>query len=154
MSASYRIADEPQPSHLSRITVNPVWPLFAMMFAGPMVSWCWFIINGWAMGSPSQKKEIKTSLLGFVGAMIIVFVVFLLAGQKVLQPGWIPYALIGLTLWKLGVSYQLYRLQATAFSLFEYFHGKTRNGVLGVVAGVVLIRTITLDSPFWTLVLL
>ena len=54
---SYTLADEPQPSGLQHLVVNPLWPLFGFMFGGAWLAFPWYVFNGFAMGSPTRKRE-------------------------------------------------------------------------------------------------
>lgn len=136
---SYRIADEPAPSGLSHLAVNPIWPLFAIMFGGAWLSWPWFVVNAWAMGSPSRRLEAGLAVLGFVGNVLITLLVLVLIGTGTLPEWTVPYLLILFSGWKLGISYWLFVRQGRTFGLFEYYGGKARNG-LPVVAVGFLVR--------------
>ena len=129
---SYRIEDEPQPGALSHLVVDPMWPLLAVMFGGSFVSWPWFAVNGFAVGSPTRRRELALSVGGFVGNFAITMAIVLLASFEVFGEAGIRYAMISLTVWKLGVSYWLYVLQSRSFSLYEHFGGRVRNGLVVV----------------------
>ena len=126
---AYRIADEPKPGAMQHLTVNPIWPLLGVMFGGAWLSWPWSVFNGIAMGSPTLKKEIVIAVIGFVGAVGIVIGSGLLADTGFLDEDHFEYALLALTVYKLGISYWMYVTQAPGFSIYEYFGGIARNGV-------------------------
>jgi hypothetical protein len=135
---SYHIADEPNPGPMAHLTVNPIWPLFGVMFGGAWLSWPWFLFNSFAMGSPTRRRETLWCLGSFVVSALLFAVIVFLAetmGQTA-----IPYLLMGLTIWKLGVSYRLYTLQARPFELHQYYGGPVRNGMWVVAAGFFLGR--------------
>lgn len=151
---SYRIQDEPQPGAWTHLVVHPMWPLLAVMFGGAFVSWPWFAINGFAVGSPTRRRELALAAGGFVGALLITLGVVLLASQSILSDVGVRYALIGLTVWKLGVSYWLFVLQSRSFSLYEHFGGTVRNGLLVVlVAGLARSRVLEALPSLWVAVL-
>ncbi len=144
---TYRIMDEPAPSGLGHLIVNPMWPLLAIMFAGVWLSLPWFVFNAFALGSPTRRKELVVALMGPVGMLALSFVLPLLVLLLKLPKGAIPYLLLVLTLWKLGVAYWLFDLQKQSFALHEYFGGRVRNGMLVVGAGF-LLRPLVLNGPF------
>ena len=128
-SESYRIEDEPQPGGLAHLAVNPIWPFFAIMFGGTWLSWPWFIVNAIAVGSPTKKKEISIALGGFAISFLAVATLWNLADNRVISEGSIPYALLAILVWKLGVTYWLHTIQGRTFELFLYFGGTVRSGV-------------------------
>jgi len=136
----YHILDEPSPGALARLAVNPLWPLLAVMFGGAWISWSWFVVNAFAIGSPTRWREAALAAAGFAGTAGLILALVGLEVNGVLSGVAISYALVGLVVWKLAVSYWLYVLQGRTFSLFEYFHGATRNGLLVVFAGYFVAR--------------
>ena len=137
-TSGYHIEDEPLPGPLQRIAVNPFWPLLAVMFGGAWVSWPWFVANGFAIGSPTRRREAAIAVAGLVGSVVLVLALLALAGSEILDRPTLRYAAVGLTVWKLGVSYWLYTLQSRCFGLYEYFGGPVQNGVLVLVAAAFL----------------
>jgi hypothetical protein len=134
----YRIVDEPQPGALQRLAVNPLWPLFGYMFGGSLLAWLWFGVNGQAVGSPTRRRELFLIAVGFAGTVVLALVL----GYAV-QAAWITksdmwWGLLIITLWKLGVTYWLYALQARTFELFQYFGGQAHSGVWVVAAAYFL----------------
>ena len=151
---SYRIEDEPQPGSLSQAAVNPVWPLLAVMLGGAGLSWPWFALNGFALGSPHRRQELAWAIGGFAGSVAILLLIFSLAHAGVLAGLGVSYALIGLIVWKLGVSYWLYTLQSRSFGLYRYFGGPVKNGALIVFAALFLRSGLLGSLPlFWKVVL-
>ncbi|HXV78085.1 MAG TPA: hypothetical protein VD788_17375 [Candidatus Polarisedimenticolaceae bacterium] len=142
MSATYRIPDEPRPSTLSRFAVQPFWPLLAVMFGGSWLSWPWFVFNGFAIGSPTRKKELALAAAGFAGNVVLALGVGIVVVRDLL-PGTVgPYlALLGVV-WRLGVSYLLFNLQSRTFGLYVYYGGVVQNGTIFLVAGYLLGRTL------------
>jgi hypothetical protein len=150
---TYRIPDEPKPSGLAHLAVNPVWPFFAHMFGGIWLAWPWFILNGIAVGSPTLVREILAVLGGGVVSVILGFAMLYLHGNEALPTLWVPYLAIGLTVVKLAFSYYLFALQGRTFELFLYFGGTLRNGLPVVILGALLTRRILGDSTLLLLIL-
>jgi hypothetical protein len=109
------------------------------MFCGPWFSWPWFAFNGFAVGSPTRWREMGFSLLGFGVCAILVGTVVTLAFKKILVGYAIEYAFIGVTLWKLWISYYLFILQVRTFHLYEYYGGAVRNGFLPLLLTAIFI---------------
>lgn len=151
---SYRIEDEPRPGALGHLVVHPVWPLFAVMFGGAVLSWPWFVLNGVAVGSPTRRTEVLWAAGGFAGSFAIALGLFSLAAAEVLSGLGLRYALVGVTVWKLLVSYWIFTVQGRSFHLHEHFGGQVKSGMIVVVAGYFLLRKLFAALPaFWILVL-
>ncbi len=151
---SYRIEDEPRPGGLARWAVNPVWPLFVVMFGGAAWSWSWFVLNGFALGSPTRKRETVWAVSGAIGNVVLVAGILVIASSGLIEQLGVRYTLVGLTVWKLAVSYRLFMLQSRTFHLFEYFGGQARNGMLVVfVAWFATQRLIQALPTLWVLIL-
>jgi hypothetical protein len=155
-AVSYQILDDPRPSGLAHLAVNPLWPLLAVMFGGTWLSWPWFALNGFAVGSPTRRRELALAAGGFAGSLALALGVLVLVGAGVVRGVGISYALIALTVWKLGVTYALHTLQVRSFHLYEYYGGATRNGIGVVFLGGLLGRKAVLAAvawPLWRIVL-
>ena len=151
---TYSILDEPKPSPISHLAVNPLWPLLAVMFAGPWLAWPWSIVNGFALGSPTRRRETALALGGFVGTAVLLLSISAAANGGLIGETAIKYLVVSLSVWKLGVSYGLYVWQARTFGLWEHFGGVARNGLLVVLLGAfVEIRLLSSLSGFWAIVL-
>jgi len=133
--SGYSIADEPRPGALSHIAVDPVWPLFAVMFAGIWLSWPWFVVNGFLVGCPARKRTLAVVAGGLIGIVALFFGVVGLVEQGWLPRASIPYLRLILVAWKLGITYFLYIQQAGTLELYQYYGGPVRNGILAVIAG-------------------
>ncbi len=151
---TYRIRDEPRPGALANVAVNPVWPLFGVMFGGAGLSWTWFLVNGAAIGSPTRRQELGWAVGGFLCALVLIQAILYLAANELLSPLGIRYCMVGLTVCKLSVSYWLFTLQSRSFHLYEHFGGRVRNGALVVVAGFFLTSQLYQGLPLvWRLLL-
>lgn len=149
----YRIVDEPRATGLASIAVNPMWPLFAHMFGGAPLAWAWFVLNGFALGSPTRRRELLLALGGIAGVLVLALAFGALVTGGYLQAGKIWWMLLVVTLWKLLISYWLYTIQSRTFELYAYFGGPVRSGFLGIVAVLLLKSAMTqfLNHPFWNL---
>jgi tetratricopeptide (TPR) repeat protein len=74
-SKRYRIIDEPSPSSLARVAVKPFWPLLASMLGGTWLAVPWFILNGFALGSPTRRREALLAALAVGGALALAMLV-------------------------------------------------------------------------------
>ena len=138
MSATYRILDEPRPGAMGHLVVNPVFPLLSLMMAGAWLGVPWFVFNSFAMGSTTRRKETVLAVLVVPGTLLLFMVLGTLLKMEVLTKSSMPYALVGVIVWKLAVGYALYNLQQRSFALHEYYGGVVRNGALVLVASIFL----------------
>jgi hypothetical protein len=153
---SYRIPDEPTSSGLSTVAVQPFWPLLGVMFGGVWLSWPWFALNGFAVGSPTRGRELALAVGGFAGNAAISLGIIALAHAGLLKGSGLSYAVVVLTVWKLVVSYFLYVLQTRSFHLYEHFGGAVRNGLPAVVMAGWVGRNVVLSAfhtDLWFLML-
>jgi len=144
---TYRILDEPAPSGLGHLIVHPMWPLLAVMFAGVWLALPWFVLNAFALGSPTRYKELGVAALGPLGLLALWFGLAVVDNASLLPKVALPYLMLLLTLWKLAVAYWLFDMQKQSFALHEYFGGRVRNGMVVVGAGF-LLRGAVLKVPF------
>ena len=142
MSALYRIQDEPRPGRLAHFTVNPTFPLLAMMLAGSWVGLPWFVLNGFALGSVTRRRELGLALVVIPGTLLLTFLLALLRARGILPERALPYAQVGITVWKLALGYVLFDLQQRSFALHEYSGGPVRNGALVLVAAILLTTSV------------
>ena len=76
-SQRYRIMDEPSPSSVARWAVKPFWPLLATMMAGTWLGAPWFVFNGFALGSPTRRREIVLALVALLGSAALALLLVL-----------------------------------------------------------------------------
>ena len=139
-STGYRIADEAKPSGLAHLAVNPFWPFLGVMFGGAWLSWPWFVVNGFAVGSPTRRRELSIAIGGFALSGLLLLSIVGLAGTGRIPERGVPYALLTLTALKLGVTYWLHALQSSTFEVYEYYGGAVRQGFLVIFAAYLLSR--------------
>lgn len=137
MSRGYRILDEPRPGALAHLAVRPFWPLLGLMLGGFWLALPWFVLNGFAVGSPTRGRELAVSLGGLAGAAALTAAVLRLD-----RTAWIDsrlevqLALLVVLVWKIAVAYHLCVLQSRSFELYEHFGGSVRNGIFVVLAAL------------------
>lgn len=143
-NSTYRIQDESTPGGLARYAVDPLWPLLGVMLGGVWLSWSWFLFNGVAVGSPTQRQELWWVTGGLAGALLISLALIWAEAIDVLRTqAEFAYAGLVLTVWKLGVTYLLYLLyllQSRTIQIYEYYGGQLRSGMLVLVAAVFLVE--------------
>lgn len=143
MSESYRIIDEPTPGTLSKLSVNPVWPLLSFMLVGSWLAIPWFIFNGVAVGSPTIRREIAWCVAGLVVSAVFAVVLLIYYDFNNDATGQLKYLLLVLIVWKLAVMYVLYSLQSHTIELYEYYGGVTKNGVFLLIVVFLFRKPIT-----------
>jgi hypothetical protein len=154
MPADYRIIDEPAPKALERIIVNPMWPLFAAMFAGSWLAFPWFVLNAFALGGRRRFADLGIALGGWLVSGLILVAIAVLASNMTLSERSLPYAWLAPVGVRLVVVYLLYLRQLPTFELYTHFGGETRNGLLVVIAGGLLRGRVLETLPdFWGAVL-
>ncbi len=136
----YRIPDEPRPSSQEALIVDPLWPLFAQMLVGSWLALPWFAANALFMGSPTRAREWLLVAASVVGSLAL-----LLGIEWAWDAGWfhhvdVAYALLSITVLKLGCAYALYNLQSRPFQLWKHFGGRPKNGLLLVVGAMVIAK--------------
>jgi hypothetical protein len=152
-AASYKLPDEPTPGVLQQLVVNPMWPLFAIMFAGAWLALPWFVFNAFAIGSPTRIKETLIVVIGAAAVAVLSYGVMLGFAQFDIAQH-MKYGFQAVVIGKLGLAYWLYLLQGRTFEIYEHFNGKVQNGLLPLLAGAVFLRKYVLaysDNPQWTL---
>lgn len=144
--ARYQIPDEPKPSGLAHLAVDPMWPMFAQMLAGSWLGLPWFLVNSFALGSPTRNREILWILLCLFGTVGLY-----LAYMHAIDQGWLTkmasrISVLSFAVLKLVVAYVLYLKQARVFEIWTHYGGQARNGMLVLLAGAFIGRTFVLDA--------
>jgi hypothetical protein len=130
MSARYRIPDEPLPTGLAHLAVDPLWPMLAQMLAGSWLALPWFALNAQALGSPTRVREWLLAAGSLLAGVALVLGFAAAERQGALPAAWVPFAVLVMVCAKLAFAYALYMHQARVFELWEYFGGKARNGLV------------------------
>lgn len=137
-AATYELIDEPKPGALAKLAVRPIWPLLAVMLGGAWVSWPWFVLNGFAVGSPTRRRELLWALAGPAGCFALIVLLGILGSREIVTGLGLRYLSISIVVFKLYVTYMLFTLQSRSFSLYEYFGGEVRSGLLPLIAATLL----------------
>jgi hypothetical protein len=149
--SAYRIIDEPSPGLLVRVVVSPVWPLFALLFAGAWVALPWFVLNAFALGSPTRARETFLAATGFAGSLALAMVVLSLEARGAVAPGAADYARLVVVAGHVLVGFGLYVLQARAFAVYTQLGGPARSGFWIVLLTTVVRARVLSGSPLWAL---
>lgn len=152
--STYRLADEPGPSSLTRFAVRPFWPFLALMLGGGWIGWPWFAFNALAVGSPTKRRESLLAAGAFGANLLLTMVLVALLSSELIGARVARYAVLGLVVLKLGAGYAIHALQSRTFPVYEHFGGPVKNGapVLGVAFAIKLLVLVHLPL-FWWLVL-
>jgi len=143
--AKYKIADEPTPSTLAHIAVNPLFPFLTVMLGGAWLGFAWFAVNSFAVGSPTRTKEIAWLLGGLGAAALLVAATSVALGGGVIETRHVAYASLVVLVAKLAAAYAVHILQSRTIEIYEYYGGVLRNGLPIAVASF-LIGPRLLDS--------
>lgn len=154
---SYEIADEPTPAAgWENLVFQPSAPLLAIMWCGAWLAWPWFIVNAFAMGSPSLRREIKLCAIGFAGTLALALFVFGLVDAGIIESKLtLQIALLGVVAFKLGIAYAVSTIQARTFHVYTYYGGTVQKAFYVLIAGSYL-RDLVLGvsaHPVWRVVL-
>lgn len=134
----YQIIDEPRPGTLTHLVVQPIWPLFGLMFGGFWLALPWFTFNGFAMGCPARWKTLAWALAGPVVAAILLYALAFASHLMNLPDEAAPYLRLLLLLWKLGLGYALFVMQQRSFEIYQHYGGGVRNGFIVILLAFML----------------
>lgn len=153
-TASYRVVDEPGPTGLERVIVNPIWPLFAAMFGGSWIGYPWFVLNSIALGGRARYVDLGIALGGWVSSGVVLLAVAELASRLALDGSSLAFVPLLPMAVRMVVMYWLYARQETTYQLYLYFGGKARNALIFVfVAGFLRLQVLSGLPPFWQMLL-
>nr|HEX4317045.1 hypothetical protein [Kofleriaceae bacterium] len=155
---TYQIADEPfPPTRLADLAVRPGAPLLASMICGHWLSWPWFAINAYAVGSPTRRRELAWCIAGFAGSALLGVLVFALIRWNVIESRVsLEVALLGVSTWKLAASYRVATLQERSFNASAQAGRGTRNPRAVLAVGFLVRATIyhLVDHPLWPIIIM
>lgn len=154
---SYEIADEPSPeAGWENLVFPPSTPLLGMMWCGAWLAWPWFIVNSYAMGSPTFRRELRLCLLGFLGSIALAFAVYGLVDAGIIESRLaLQLALLSVVSLKLGVAYALTTIQTRTYHIYTYFGGTAQKAFYVLLVGN-YVRALVLGAnahPIWQVVL-
>ena len=154
MDRTYRLTDEPEPSALSRWAVRPLHPMLGLMLGGGWIAWPWFVLNAYALGSPTRRREAAIAAGAALVSVGYALTVMLLVESELLPVRVARYLVIGLVALKLGAGYWIHVLQQRTFGIFEHFGGRVRDPrILIGIALMVRLFVLSELTDFWQLVL-
>lgn len=127
-SKNYAIIDEPKATALSYLVQNPVIILFAAIIIPLFLSlpylgrywmpFVWLLVNGYAMGSSTWKKE---WIIAIAGIVVMFLIIFGSAFITVIDPELIrPYLRIALNATLFLTLYYAVFTQSGSYELFAY----------------------------------
>jgi hypothetical protein len=152
---SYKIPDEPEASRWNKYVVRPSGPLLAAMLCGAWLSWPWFAFNGYAMGSPTRRKELALCFAAIAGtALMAMGVLALLDSGVIVSTTALRIAALVIAAFKMGMSYYLSIVQGRTFGVYEYYGGQVRSAMAVIIVGTYL-RTVIIglvDDPIWRII--
>ncbi len=143
----YRIPDEPRPTGMSHLAVDPLWPLLALMLAGNGIGLLWFAVNSRALGSPTAMKEALYIAASLIGCIALVAALSWCRQQALLSDEGLAYAALSLAVLKLSVGYALYISQSRCAELVQHYGGILRNGAVVAILAMVILRPALADLP-------
>lgn len=136
MTRRYELPDEPRPGPGARTVVAPFWPLLGSMLGGVWLGWPWFVWNGFAMGSPTRRREALIAILGLLGAPLLLAVTVIALRSAGIELAEVrSYVLLSIVLWKLAIAYWLFSLQNRTFELYRHYGGPVAVGLPVVALG-------------------
>ena len=154
---SYEVADEPTPqAGWENLVFQPSAPLLGMMWCGAWLAWPWFIVNAFAMGSPTLRREAQLVAMGFAGTIVLAFGVYGLVDLGIIESRTaLQFALLGVVAFKLSFAYWISEVQARTFHVYQYYGGTAQKAFYVLVAGSYL-RDLVLgvsSHPVWLVVM-
>jgi hypothetical protein len=143
----YRIVDEPAPTGLEQLIVNPIWPLLGSMFAGAWLAYPWFVLNAFALGGRRRWGDLAIAAAGITASALTLFVMAALLGSGFLDETTLPYAQLVPVGVRLTCFYWLFLRQEQVFGLFTYFGGQPRQALIVVVAAFFIRQKLLGEAP-------
>lgn len=143
--ARYAIPDEPRPGAMAAAIADPMWPLLGQMLAGSWLGLPWWLANGAALGSSSQRKEWAWLLASVVGSAGIA--AWLLAQDDAgTSQVLIRFGLLGIVAVKITCAYAVYTLQHRNFEIWQHYGGVASRAGLYVLIGGFFLRAAVLKA--------
>ena len=153
---SYAIPDEPTPSPYNHLVVRPGGPLLASMLCGAWLALPWYALNGFAMGSPTRKKELGMCVAALVGTVVLALITVVLIDAGIIDSRTeVQLALLAIAVWKIGMAYALFTVQSRTFHVYTYYGGAVRAATYVLALGYWL-RPLILERVgdlFWRIII-
>jgi hypothetical protein len=144
-SLRYRIPDEPRPTGLAHLAVDPMWPLLTLMLAGNVIGLLWFAVNSRALGSPTAMKEAMYIAASLIGCVAFGVALAWCRQQGLLSDEGLAYAGLSIAVLKLSLGYALYISQSRCAELVQHYGGILRNGAVVAILATVILRPVFVD---------
>jgi hypothetical protein len=144
-SLRYRIPDEPRPTGMAHLAVDPLWPLLTLMLAGNGIGLLWFAVNSRALGSPTAMKEGAYIAASVIGCVALGMTLAWCKQQALLSDEGLAYATLSIAVLKLSIGYALYISQSRCAELVQHYGGILRNGAIVAILATVILRPALAD---------
>jgi hypothetical protein len=144
-SLRYRIPDEPRPTGMAHLAVDPMWPLLTLMLAGNGIGLLWFAVNSRALGSPTAMKEALLIAASLIGCIALGITLAWCRQQGLLSEEALAYAELSIAVVKLSFGYALYINQSRCAELVQHYGGILRNGAIVAILAAVILRPVMVD---------
>lgn len=123
LAQDYTIIDEPRPTRLSRLVVNPFLILVSFVLLQGINS-LWFLFNTFAMKSPTRWKEVRLVAVWFgIGVVIAIGIAVgfdMATGSPQVPEEYRQMARIPRRVIELYVAYRLHQYQAGPYRLLRH----------------------------------
>jgi hypothetical protein len=149
----YRIPDEPRPTGMAHLAVDPMWPLLTLMLAGNGIGLLWFAINSRALGSPTAMKEALYIAASLIGCIALGVALAWCRQHALLSEEGLAYAGLSTAALKLGIGYAIYMRQARCAELVQHYGGILRNGAVVAILAMFVARRALADLPLPAIVM-
>lgn len=112
---AYVIVDEPSRPLFPGLVVDPFAPLLATVCAGSLVGLAWMVLNGWAMSSPTRRRETAIAVAAIAALVALVAFAVIMLGTGLATERAAGLAILLLRGITLAAAYAVYRCHATSF---------------------------------------
>lgn len=147
----YVIPDEPAPGPLQALAVTPFATFLGLMLGGALVGLPWMVLNGYAIGSATRRREAIYAVLTLVGMFGLLAIVIALLDAHLVPQASAPYLGLLVHAVRLFGAYTIYLTQEPSFELYVYFGGRvSRYGAwIAVVAFVMRAFLLSFIGDGW-----
>lgn len=134
----YVLPEEPPESPIARYACASHRIVTAAMLGGNWIGAPWFVFNAYALDSKTRRREIVLAALLPVSTMIAGGALLLAILRYGLPIKYIEYGVLGVLAAKIGVLYQLEKLQSASFETHRALARRSIDGYVGLIAAYVL----------------
>jgi len=147
-TSGYVIPDEPAPGKLAAITVTPYAAFLGFVLGGAVVGLPWMVLNGFAIGSATRKREAAIAVATLAGMLALALFIGWLHGEGFVPDASLRYLGLSIHATRLVGGYTIFLMQERSFELYQHFGGQvTRHGWVIAVALMVIriVLVVSLD---------